>query len=165
MNTGDWILITNIVLTSSLTIYLQIKQKQDARKEYLDKKLLELQRIAFEHPYVEDDDYTYKWDNLKSQYIKKELSASNREKFLKYDGYTEILFNLLSETYAFYKPKNFLYSKSCKIQKTEKKMLEYIAFKPWIRRHLQCWKNPLFPHDNRDTYGDEICEIVNKWID
>lgn len=138
MNIGDWILITNIVVTSGITIFLQIKQKRENRKEYLDKKLMELERISLDYPYMEDVNYTCQWDKYKDKYTKGMLSPSECDKLLKYDVYTEMLFNLLSETYTFYESKNLLYSKFHRVQKTERRMLNHIAFKPWIRRHTQC---------------------------
>ena len=51
-----------------------------------------------------------------------------------------------------------------KFYKTEKKLLNYVDFKSWLRIHAKCWQNPLQEHSNREVYGDKLCDMVDRWL-
>jgi hypothetical protein len=146
----NWLIAISLVVTTVVTIILQIKSNKNNQKEFLDKQLIELQRMSFYDPFVEDKNFTKNWLELKTKYENKTICEAEKNQFLKYDVYTEMLFNFLEM--------------SCKIYSKEKDLLNYVDFKSWIRTHSECWKNPIDAHSNRDVYGKKIYNMVDDWL-
>jgi hypothetical protein len=117
----------------------------------LNQQLFELQRLSFINPHVENEDYTYQWNELKEKYKQGILKDKGLDDFLKYDVYTEMLFNFIYKSLEFYK--------------TKKNLEKFIDFKSWINTHKYSWINPLQTNSNKDVYGDRMFNIVNSWID
>lgn len=140
----------SIFATIITTFVLHHLSNINNKKTFLDNQLIELQRLSFYDTFVEDENYTHKWIETKEKYLNKQLSEEEIKKFLKYDVYTEMLFNFIEKALTIYK--------------TEEKLLNYIDFKSWIRTHSECWKNPLQPHSNREVYGDQMCDMIDKWL-
>lgn len=140
----------SILVTIGITFWLHHCSNVDNKKTFLDNQLIELQRLSFYDTFVEDENYTHKWLETKKKYLNKQLPEEEIKKFLKYDVYTEMLFNFIERAFSVYK--------------TEEKLLNYIDFKSWIRNHSVCWKNPLQPHSNREVYGDKVCDMIDKWL-
>ena len=119
-------------------------------KTFLNQQLFEIQRLCFQHPHVDNPDYTEQWNDLKKKYKNNELDGRGLDDFLKYDVYTEMIYNYIES--------------SLKVYKTEEELLEYVNFKMWVRNHAQNWSNPLEEHSNRDVYGDAMCDMIDRWI-
>lgn len=145
----NWIITINLIITTIVTFYLYFKSKTDNQKNTLDSQLIELQRLAFENPYLENENYTNEWNMLREKYVNKEQDW-DVDKFLRYDAYTEMIFNYVEM--------------SLKVYKTEEKLLKYVDFKSWIRNHTQNWQNPLQAHINREVYDDKMCDMIDKWL-
>lgn len=145
----NWIITINLIVTTIVTFYLYFKSKTDNQKNTLDSQLIELQRLAFENPYLENENYTNEWNTLREKYVNKEQDW-DVDKFLRYDAYTEMIFNYVEM--------------SLKVYKTEEKLLKYVDFKSWIRTHTQNWQNPLQAHINREVYDDKMCDMIDKWL-
>lgn len=146
----NWLVAVSLLVTTIVTIALQLISNRNNQKEFLDKQLIELQRLSFYDPFVEDINYTHQWNYFKEQYNNNGLSQEDLNRFLKYDIYTEMLFNFIEM--------------SLKVYKTEKRLLKYVDFKSWVRTHAECWKNPLEAHSNREVYGDKMCDMIDKWL-
>lgn len=138
----NWLVASILAVTTIVTIVIQIRTTQNNQKEFLDKQLIELQRISFYDPFLEDENFTNQWNQMKVNYKNGNLEQHDKEKFLKYDVYTEMLFNFIERSFCVYK--------------NEKNLLNYVDFKSWVRTHQQCWKNPLQEHSNREVYGKDI---------
>lgn len=124
---------------------------EEKQKDFLNAQLFELQRLSFYDPYLENDNYTKEWDSLKGKYQNDDLLEDEKNKFIKYDIYTEMLFNFIYKSLEFYK--------------TKEKMEEFVDFKSWVNTHKAAWKNPLQTNSNKDVYGEEMFNLVNSWID
>lgn len=146
----NWLVAISLVVTTIVTIIIQISTNRNNQKEFLDKQLIELQRISFYDPFLEDEDFTNQWNQMKEKYKSGNLDKESRNNFLKYDVYTEMLFNFIEMSF--------------KVYKNEKDLLNYVDFKSWVRTHQQCWQNPLKDHSNREVYGKKICDTVDNWI-
>ncbi len=146
----NWIMTASLVITMATTIVLQIKSSKESQKTFLDKQLFELQRMSLYDPFMEDKKYTSKWNDFKLDYQNDKLSDAEQHKFLKYEVYTEMLFNFIEM--------------SLKRYNSETKLLNYVDFKSWVRTHAECWKNPLEAHSNREVYGDKMCDMIDKWL-
>lgn len=146
----NWLIFANLAITTIVTIFLQIKSNNNNKKDTLDQQLIEIQRISFYDPFVEDIQFTNRWDELKENYLKGKLDEETKKQFLKYDVYTEMIFNFLYNSYEFYKK--------------EKKLLNYVTFKEWLNTHKRCWLNPLCEHINRESYGRELYYMVEDWL-
>lgn len=140
----------SIFATIVTTFVLHHLSNINNKKTFLDNQLIELQRLSFYDTFVEDENYTHKWVETKEKYLNKQLSEEEIKKFLKYDVYTEMLFNFIEKALIIYK--------------TEEKLLNYIDFKSWVRTHAECWKNPLKEHSNREVYGDNMSDMIDKWL-
>ena len=64
----NWLIFANLVITTIVTICLQVKSNNNNKKDTLDQQLIEIQRISFYDPYVEDMQFTNRWDELKEDY-------------------------------------------------------------------------------------------------
>ncbi len=146
----NWLVAISLAVTTIVTIVIQIRTNINNQKEFLDKQLIELQRMSFYDPFVEDEKFTKEWIEYKAKYKNGTISDNEKGQFLKYDVYTEMLFNFLKM--------------SCKVYKKEEDLLNYVDFKSWLRNHSECWKNPLQEHSNRDVYGKAICNMVDDWL-
>ena len=146
----NWLVAISLVVTTIVTIIIQISANRNNQKEFLDKQLIELQRISFYDPFLEDEDFTNQWNQMKEKYRSGNLDKESRNNFLKYDVYTEMLFNFIEMSFNVYK--------------TERDLLNYVDLKSWIRKHQQCWQNPLQDHSNREVYGNKICDMDDNWI-
>lgn len=146
----NWLVASSLAVTTIVTIVIQIRTTQNNQKEFLDKQLIELQRISFYDPFLEDENFTNQWNQMKVNYKNGNLEQHDKEKFLKYDVYTEMLFNFIERSFCVYK--------------NEKNLLNYVDFKSWVRTHQQCWKNPLQEHSNREVYGKDIYYMVEDWL-
>lgn len=146
----NWLVASSLAVTTIVTIVIQIRTTQNNQKEFLDKQLIELQRISFYDPFLEDENFTNQWNQMKVNYKNGNLEQHDKEKFLKYDVYTEMLFNFIERSFCVYK--------------NEKILLNYVDFKSWVRTHQQCWKNPLQEHSNREVYGKDMYDMVEDWL-
>ena len=123
--------------------------KEEKQKDFLNMQLIEIQRMSFYDPFVENPNYTVQWNILKNKFNNKDNDLDINS-FLKYDVYTEMIYNFIEM--------------SLKVYKTEEDLLNYIDFKSWVRNHAQNWKNPLQAHSNREVYGDKMCDMIDKWL-
>ena len=91
----NWLIAISLVVTTIVTIVIQIKSNKNNQREFLDRQLFELQRMSFYDPFVEDEKFTKKWFEYKTKYENGTINNNEKEQFLKYDVYTEMLFNFL----------------------------------------------------------------------
>lgn len=153
MGITNWIAIVSAVasfIAIVVTVIIYRLTQKSAKEMYLYDRLRELQMLTMKYPYLEDENFTKRWNTLKKKIKNNTITNDEREKFLRYDSYTEMLFNYVAFVFEYYK--------------TEEKVLNFVAFKEWIRPHKLCWENPIIPHSNRDIYGKIICDIIDKWI-
>lgn len=146
----NWLIVLNLIVTTIITWLLYTKSKKETRKNLLNSQLLELQRLSFENPFLENEEYTKQWNILREKYIDKKYNEFDVKEFLKYDVYTEMIFNFIEI--------------SLEIYTTEKELLNYVDFKSWVRTHSLCWRNPLKEHSNRDVYSEKMCNFIDKWL-
>lgn len=145
-----FLFLINLIATNKISLRTFNESNRDKQKSFLDKQLFELQRLSFNAPFVEDKDFTGNWDNLKEQYLNDSINEQDKEKFLKYDVYTEMLFNYMRQSLDFHK--------------NETDLLNYVDFKSWIKNHKYCWENPLQENSNRAVYGEDMWCIIDKWL-
>ncbi len=146
----NWLIATSIFVSAGTTFYLQCKAEKSRRKAELDRQLIELQNLAVRYPFLEDGTYADKWDEQRENMLSGNLPLEERDKFLQYDAYTELLFNYVSRCLNYYRK--------------EKKLLEYVDFKGWLRPHKKCWEKPLQEHSNREVYGDRVADMIDRWM-
>lgn len=130
----NWLIAISLVVTTIVTIVMQVRMNTNNKKTLLNQQLFEIQRLAFINPHVDNEDYTTQWNDLKNKYQQGMLKDRGLDDFLKYDVYTEMIYNYLEM--------------SISVFKSEKKLLNYVDFKSWINIHAQNWKNPLKEHSN-----------------
>ena len=131
--------LLNLILTSFISLKTFKDSNKDKQKTFLDQQLFELQRLSFYDPYLENDNYTKEWDSLKERFNNNSLSEDEKNKFIKYDIYTEMLFNFIYKSLEFYK--------------TKKNLEKFVDFKSWVNTHKYSWRNPLQTNSNKDVYG------------
>ena len=146
----NWLMFINIIAIGIITIYLHIKNEKTSREQAILNKLENIQKISVSFPYLEDKKYTENWKMNRSLYLSEELSDKDKEMFLRYNAYTELIFNLTEICVSFYK--------------TEENLLNKIDFKSWIRVHKSCWSELLEEYSNRDVYSEAMNKMIDKWI-
>jgi len=157
----SFIMFIAICFTGWQTWYLHNKSNEETRrlfkisaeekqKDFLNSQLIELQRMSFYDPFVENEKYTQQWNDLHERYIRGDLHDKELDNFLKYDVYTEMLYNFIEMSF--------------KVYHTSENLLKYVDFKSWVRTHKQNWQNPLKEYSNREVYGDKMCDMIDKWL-
>jgi len=143
-------ILSPLIPTIISVIFFRINRKYEIRK-LIEERLFKIQQIAFEYPYVEDDNFISGWNSFIERYKKgNKIEEKELWRYLQYEQYCEMIFNLLELTLDFYKE--------------EKELLQFIDFKSWVRTHKEWWKNPIDEHSNYDTYSEKVIKLVEKWI-
>ncbi len=139
------------VIPTVISIFFFLKNRKYESRKLIEERLFRIQQIAFEYPYVEDDNFISGWNQFVDEYRKgANIEEKRLWKYLQYEQYCEMIFNLLELALNFYKK--------------EEELLQLIDFKSWIREHKEWWKNPLDEHSNYDTYDERVIQLVDKWI-
>lgn len=148
------ILSLSIIISTGISIFFYLKNRTFGFENSLNDRLFKIQDIAFKYPFVEDTKFIDGWDNFVIKYRKDSLINYDEDvlsvKYLQYEQYCEMIFNLISDTYSY--------------KKDEEKMLQFISFKAWARTHKNWWKNPLVEHSNHDNYDEPFTIIIDKWL-
>lgn len=140
------------VIATVITIIYQNLRSNFEKKQLIEDRLFKIQQLAFKYPYVEDDLFIKTWNDFVENYRRGQLiddQKDNLEKYLRYEQYCEMIFNLISFAFELYKEEN--------------KVLQIVDFKSWARSHRNWWNNPIDKYSNKDTYDEKIVEIINKW--
>lgn len=132
--------ISPIIPTIISIILFRINRKIEFRN-LIEERLFKIQQIAFEYPFVEDDNF------IKGE----KMNDKKLSDYLRYEQYCEMIFNLLESAVRFYK--------------TEEKLLKFIDFKSWVRTHRNWWNNPLDEGSNYETYDRKVVDLVRRWLE
>lgn len=137
-------IVSIIVAVLALLVPLIIHQRYRHRDKMddLTKRLDTIINLCITYPYLEDYNFTSKWNDSKN---------SGDEKYLRYDNYCNILYNYLHSVCEHYN-----YDKD-KIEK-------YIDIKSWIRKHKDNWENPMEPFENADGYDERFRDLINSYL-
>lgn len=147
------ILATSLVVSNAITIFLYLKNRTFAFNTLLGERLFKIQNISFDNPFLEDKKFIEGWDMFCHKYRNNEITDYDNQdtkRYMQYEQYCEMIFNLISDTYE--------------ATKSEERLLERIAFKSWARDHKNWWKNPLDQYSNHDSYSKDVCDMVNSWV-
>lgn len=153
MEIANWIAVSSAIfsfIAIIVTVIIYRLTQKSAKEIYLYDRLRELQMLTVKYTFLEDEQFIGQWNDLKEKIENNNISADEREKFLRYDSYTEMLFNYVVFVFEYYE--------------TEEKVLNFVAFKEWLRPHKLCWENPTKTHSNRDIYDEQICNTIDKWL-
>jgi len=152
------ILATSLIVSNGVSIWLYLKNKKLTEALYIDSKqkerikdlhdkLFQIQTVSLDYPYLEDNKFIDGWYDFKKKYHNNEdVLEDIKNKYLRYEQYCEMIFNLTSDAYKI----------NC--------LDNEIEFKSWARIHKEWWISPLEEHSNRDVYGDQLSDIIDKWI-
>lgn len=146
----NYLIVVTLVVTTILSLWLHFTNRAENGKNRMNDKLLFLQRVSFDNEFVEDKHFTETWLTLKDKYLKGKADEEETKRCLQYDSYCEMLFNFVSEAHHYYK--------------TENKLLQFVAFKQWVRNHRSWWEHPLEEHSNHDTYDSELSHMIDDWM-
>jgi len=124
--------------SSKITLELYKKEK----KEKLIDELNKILEIGIEYPYLENKNFTNKWNEQKN---------SDNENFIRYDMYCNLVYNFIHKT--------------CNYYSYNKEFIEdFIDVKNWIRTHKQNWLNPVEENENIDGYDEEFRKFINSYL-
>ena len=123
---------------SKITLDLYKKEKREKLHEELNRIL----EIGIEYPYLESAQFTSKW---------LENRESNDEKYLRYDMYSNLMFNYLHHVCE-----HFNYDKSL--------IHDFVDIKTWVRLHKLVWLHPVDENDNIDGYDEKFRNIINSYL-
>jgi len=139
----DTTLIVSALLSTiiSAVISYRIANNKNVKSEEarLNEQILELNKIVIKYPYLEDDDFCKTWPDNR---------YSKEEKYLRYDSYCCIVFNLLEQIYKLYKG-------------NEDKMENFFYVKELIRRHKYWW---ISTFENIDGYNSNFREYAKNIV-
>ena len=147
-----------IIFTLVLNMFFFYLNRRSTKRATIEQRLADIQKQAMSNPYLEDPNFTNKWSEFIYFYkngkqlgyrLKKD---ENYEKFLTYEQYCEMIFNLLFYEYE-YSHGNI------------SKMNSNIAFGSWIKNHKLWYKESIYSiTHNTGEYGTDIDNIVNFWL-
>lgn len=147
------ILALSLLFSTLLSVFFYIKNRSYGFENSINERLFKIQDIAFNNPFLESKKFIDGWDEFTRNYrnnISVDFEDSDVKKYLQYEQYCEMIFNLISDAYSY--------------SKTENKLLELIDFKEWTRTHKSWWKNPLEEHSNHDTFDRNLTKIIDEWV-
>jgi len=143
----------SILLSTGTSIFFYSKNRAFGFENSINDRLFKIQDIAFKNPFLENKQFINGWNDFAKKYrqnSKVNFDDEMVKKYLQYEQYCEMIFNLISDTYDY--------------AKSEEKMLNLIDFKDWARTHKVWWINPLEEHSNHDTYNKKLTSIIDEWV-
>ena len=137
------IIATVISAIISSIISLNIANKKNVKDEEarLNQQILELNKIAIAYPYLEDDEFCNSWAKQKKQID---------EKYMRYENYCCIVFNLLEQIYKLYNG-------------NIEKINNLIYVEELAKRHKAWWNNPVGARENIEGYMPPFREFIKKF--
>jgi len=143
----DTVIISAIIsasisaIISSIVSY-RIANKKNIKDEEgrLNEHILVLNKISIEYPYLEDYDFCKAW-----------RKNSNDERYLRYEVYCCIAFNLLEQLYKLYKGDKI-------------KIENFICVKELVQMHKLWWKNPTGIFENISGYNQKFREYIETFL-
>ncbi len=143
----------SLIISVAISIFFYMKNRAFGFENSINDRLFKIQDIAFNNPFLENKQFIIGWDDFAKKYrnnSKVDFNDENVRKYLQYEQYCEMIFNLISDTYIY--------------AKNEKKLLNLIDYKDWARAHKSWWINPLEEHSNHDSYNKKLTDIIDNWI-
>lgn len=144
----------SIIISAGISIFFYLKNRAFGFENSLNDRLFKIQDIAFKNPFLEDKKFINGWNDFVARYRENQIIDYDNDqlsvKYLQYEQYCEMVFNLMENTY--------LYTKD------EQKMLTIVDYKAWARTHKSWWINPLEEHSNHDGYDKNLTNIIDNWI-
>ncbi len=145
----DWNPISTLISAVVSSIIAWIVSYYTVRKSiakqyelWLENQILQINQIAIEYPYLEDNDFCSKWiDN----------NNPKEERYMRYDNYCCIVFNLLENLWKYFKG-----SKS--------KIESFLSVQEMAIRHKNWWKNPSGIIENIVGYDLKFQKYINSFI-
>lgn len=149
------ILAASLIVSTIISIVFYNKNRSYGFENSLNERLFQIQKLAFDNPFVEEKKFINQWDELIKKYRDNkfeytDIDKENIKQILQYEQYVEMIFNLISDNYSY--------------KKSEKYLLRNIDLKNWSRTHKKWWNNPMEEHSNRESYGDDLSNIIDKWM-
>lgn len=143
------------IIALLINIYLFYLNKRTTVQSSINQRLAEIQKIAIDKPYLEDENFIKNWDSFiffyKDNTAKIKMN-DNYKKFMIYEQYCEMIYNLLHTQYE-----------HC--FGDVKKMNQNIAFKEWVIQHKLWFKESIYSSKNQQDSFDDFEMILNYWID
>lgn len=118
------------------------RQIESEKLMYINDLLLQLNLITITYPFLEDDEFCASWiDNRKNK----------DEKFIRYENYCCLVFNLLSEIWKFHNG-------------DKKKIEEHFGIMEIVERHKGWWLFPSGLGENIHGYQAQFRYFINSYI-
>jgi len=130
-------------LIASIVAYIVgNKANRSAQLNKFHDHIFEINRLAMQYPYLEDNDFCESW---------KDNRHSKEEKYQRYDNYCCIVFNLIEQIWKFYNG-----------DKT--KIKDILVVEELINRHKSWWKAPSSPGENIYGYNFDFSMYLESHI-
>lgn len=135
--------ISTIILLYVVSFFREKKQKQKDRLKKLEEKLDYLMSLAIQYPLFENEAFTKNWNG------QTDLSNDN---MLRYDVYSLMIFNYWANLAEY-----------CNYDL--EKINTIVALEPWVKIHKKCWRKPIIPNDNEETYDPKFVNLMNNILE
>ncbi len=107
------------IVSSIVAYFVASRTNRYSEISRIDEQILKLNILAVEYPYLEDDDFCAGWND-------RPKSPHQDEKYMRYDNYCCIVFNLIENLWDHYNG-------------NKKKIEDYFYVKEVALRHRQWW--------------------------
>ncbi len=134
--------LISAVVAAVVSIAVTAVSIRNSRVSVLIERVAELNRLAIEFPYFEDDRFCR---NLPSSHAKYD------EKYLRYENYCCLVFNLLEAIWLHYRG-------------NERAMARVVYPRELILRHKGWWSAPCEKADNALGYATAFAAYVNRVV-
>lgn len=124
------------VLVSFIVTKITIKSSDETK---LKDEIFQVNQLAIEYPYFEDDDFCDKYPIYKD------------EKTLRYDSYCCIVFNLLEKIWKHFGGK-------------KDKIEEFFGIKEMVIRHSKWWLSEVNRKENLSGYSKKFIDFIDEYI-
>jgi hypothetical protein len=115
-----------------------------AEKKDLASRIEGILMVSLEYPYCEDLEFTQNWE--------KNPLPENKEKYLRYDIYSAMVFNYLEDLCKYYKF-------------NKKKIKEHgLDIKNWMKIHRKIWENPKEENENEQGYDEKFRMLIKEYL-
>jgi hypothetical protein len=147
------ILAISLIVTSSLSFYIYLNNRKIVLENKISDQLFQIQSFSMQYPFLENKNFINGWLEFKTQFNLDvvDYGNENTNRYLQYEQYCEMLFNLVEDIYT-------------ANHKKESSLNDSINLKSWVRIHKDWWNNPLEDHSNHDSYDKSLCIIIDDWL-
>lgn len=126
------------IVASSVSLFVANRNKRNMERAKLLDYIMQINQLAIQYPYFEDDNFCSIWTREK---------CLSEEKFQRYENYCCIVFNLLEEMWRHFSG-------------NKKKIEEFFGVAEMVKRHSKWLNDTKAKNENTDGYNLAFLDYI-----